>query len=92
MHYRTGNMTVGTEAYLHVQWIELVYNTTTSENAKRDEGSCYNVCSIDETDTVGTPVLLQGGASSLLSQMRGFANVVSWIPWLAMVMMAFSAR
>ena len=92
----TGNMTVGGEAFLNVQWIELVYNTTTPApaKAKRDddeagtetgaEGGCYNVCSIDETETVGTPVLLQGGASGLLAQLRGRGGgVVSWIPWLA---------
>ncbi|KAK7749055.1 hypothetical protein SLS62_008450 [Diatrype stigma] len=107
----TGNMTVGAEAYLNLQWIELVYNTTTtaaataiSEKRDEDEGgdnssnnsngdSCYNVCSVDETDTVGTPVLLQGGASSLLpvGPARGFENVVAaWIPWLAMAVAASS--
>ena len=94
----TGNMTVGGEAFLNVQWIELVYNTTTPahEKVKRDddgapaEGGCYNVCSIDETETVGTPVLLQGGASSLLAQLR--VNGVSWIPWLAMVALIYPTR
>lgn len=100
----TGNMTVGAEAYLNVQWIELVYNTTTTAAAgpiseKRDDDddgglgdSCYNVCSIDETDTVGAPVLLQGGASNLLlGRARGFENVVAaWIPWLAMAVAASS--
>ncbi|RYP41177.1 hypothetical protein DL767_001181 [Monosporascus sp. MG133] len=86
----TGNMTMGNEAYLHVQWIELVYNTTTPENSKREEGQCYNVCSIDETETVGIPVLLQGGASGLLDRTRGFGSVVSWIPWLGMAAMICS--
>lgn len=68
----TGNMSVGDEAYFQIQWIELVYNTTTgdetSDNSKvvegrglhRREDKCRNVCSVDETDTVGTPVLLSG--------------------------------
>ncbi len=94
----TGNMTAGAEAFLHVQWIEIAYNTTApGEDPGRDGGgggggggSCYNVCGIDETENVGAPVLLQGGASSILGQTRGFGSVASWMPWLAMAVMAYS--
>ncbi|KAI1378233.1 glycoside hydrolase family 16 protein [Hypoxylon crocopeplum] len=92
----TGNMSVGQEAHLQVQWIELVYNTTgatgtrkikdrrsssetPSHIEKRDEGFCYNVCSIDETSTVGTAVLLQGSASRLLGQLGSFGTIFSWV-------------
>lgn len=95
----TGNMTAGSEAFLNIQWIELVYNTTTptTEKTKREdgqaenEGGCYNVCSIDETETVGTPVLLQGSASGFFARLGGRGSVVSWIPWLTMAVMACAA-
>ncbi|KAK6077221.1 hypothetical protein SCUP515_05070 [Seiridium cupressi] len=69
----SGNMSVGDEAYLQIQWIELVFNSTGGDGTSADGGThrrslsrredkCQNVCSVDETDTVGTPVLLQGGA------------------------------
>ncbi|KAI0180470.1 glycoside hydrolase family 16 protein [Hypoxylon sp. FL1284] len=71
-----GNMSVGSEAKLQIQWIELVYNTTGSSEKrsdtpehimtrqeKRDEGACHNVCSIDEREKIGTTTLLQGSAS-----------------------------
>ncbi|KAI0014079.1 concanavalin A-like lectin/glucanase domain-containing protein [Xylariaceae sp. FL0662B] len=95
----SGNMSVGGEAYLHVQWIELVYNSTgnakttdkrneiysTIHAEKRDEQLCHNVCSIDDTAKIGTPVLLQGGASRLLSQFGSFGAVYFSIPVLSMV-------
>ncbi|KAF7535479.1 hypothetical protein G7054_g5366 [Neopestalotiopsis clavispora] len=82
----SGNMSVGDEAYLQIQWIELVYNATDDTEASdnsgggggakqthskrggwlssRDDedngGTCHKVCSIDDTDTLGTPVLLSG--------------------------------
>lgn len=76
----SGNMTEGSEAYLQIQWIELIYNSTstdTSEDpprshrsgrlsslARRDDaGSCKRVCSVDDTTKIGSPVMLQGGAS-----------------------------
>ncbi|KAI0383101.1 glycoside hydrolase family 16 protein [Hypomontagnella monticulosa] len=75
----TGNMSVGTEAHLQIQWIEVVYNTTepAASKTKRDEGQCFNVCSIDETSKIGTAVLMQGGASNLLGQLGGLTGVFS---------------
>ncbi|KAI1644817.1 glycoside hydrolase family 16 protein [Daldinia loculata] len=81
----SGNMSVGKEAYLQIQWIELVYNTTGSSTSKRDDQSCFNICSIDETEKIGAPVLLQGSASSILGQMGSFAGMVSWVSVLSMV-------
>ncbi|KAI1452259.1 glycoside hydrolase family 16 protein [Annulohypoxylon moriforme] len=94
----TGNMSVGTEARLQVQWIELVYNTTgkSSEKrdltdlsgylSKRDGDSCANVCSIDETTKTGTVVLLQGGAPRMLGQDGVFGGVCFWVSILAMAL------
>ncbi|KAK4148927.1 Exoglucanase 2 [Chaetomidium leptoderma] len=55
----SGNMKVGTEAYMQIRWIEMVYNNTDPGAVK--SGGCKNVCSIDETSKVGTPVLMTGG-------------------------------
>lgn len=55
----SGLMKVGDEAYLQVRWIEMVYNNTDPGAGKT--GGCKNVCSIDETTKLGTPVLMNGG-------------------------------
>ncbi|KAI0603460.1 concanavalin A-like lectin/glucanase domain-containing protein [Biscogniauxia sp. FL1348] len=95
-----GNMSVGSEAYFHIQWIELVYNSTeeypTSDKrsvdgpasyfSKRADDTCHNVCSIDETSTIGTAVLVHSDASTLLSHVVGFKNACFWIPLLAMTL------
>jgi hypothetical protein len=59
-------MSVNSEAYLQIQWIDVVYNNTDptigvkpSANAK-----CSTVCSIDETKTVGVPVLITSTPSN----------------------------
>ncbi|KAI1106295.1 glycoside hydrolase family 16 protein [Jackrogersella minutella] len=95
----TGNMSVGTEAHLQVQWIELVYNTTGDADSqkrglpeppspvqKRDDASCSNVCSIDATLKTGAPVLIQGGASRMLDQMGISGGVLFWVSMLSMAL------
>ncbi|KAI2469241.1 glycoside hydrolase family 16 protein [Annulohypoxylon bovei var. microspora] len=95
----TGNMSVGTEARLQVQWIELVYNTTGESGSgkrdftnlpgyfeKRDDDSCANICSIDETTKTGTVVLLQGAASRVLDQDGVFGGVCFWVSILTMAL------
>ncbi|KAK4236555.1 hypothetical protein C8A03DRAFT_45454 [Achaetomium macrosporum] len=57
----SGNMTVGDEAYLQIRWIEMVYNST-DPGAQVKLGGCANMCSIDETSKIGTPVLVSGGS------------------------------
>ena len=52
----SGNMTENTHAYQQIQWIEMVYNNTDPFQVKT--GKCINVCSIDETSRLGTPVLM----------------------------------
>ncbi|KAH9900598.1 concanavalin A-like lectin/glucanase domain-containing protein [Xylariomycetidae sp. FL2044] len=91
--YWTGNMSVGTEAYMQVQWIELVYNSTgtaktTDTHKKRDGEFCYNVCSIDDTSKTGTPVLLQGSGSRLLGEKMGIlGSACVWMPLVLMILM-----
>jgi beta-glucanase (GH16 family) len=61
----SGNMTDNAQAYLQMQWIEIVYNNTDPNQIK--SGKCVNICSIDETTQIGTPVLISnGGEFSLL--------------------------
>ncbi|SPQ23508.1 2fc42d3a-522a-4e46-978d-7b12d4082f31 [Thermothielavioides terrestris] len=57
----SGPMQVGSQAYLQIQWIEMVYNST-DPGAGRT-GGCRNICTIDETTKLGTPALLTGGSS-----------------------------
>jgi hypothetical protein len=73
----SGDMLVGAQAYLQIQWIEMVYNSTDAGAVKT--GGCANVCSIDETSKIGQPVLMTGecrpaalwGCSLLLTSLRG---------------------
>ncbi|GAW19141.1 hypothetical protein ANO14919_086250 [Xylariales sp. No.14919] len=93
----SGNMTIGSEAYLQIQWIEIVYNSTgdakttdkrnedtalSLSNAKRDGEGCQNICSIDDTPTIGTPVLLQGAASKISDRILGLGVAYVWLPLL----------
>ncbi|KAJ3577377.1 hypothetical protein NPX13_g3191 [Xylaria arbuscula] len=61
----SGNMTVNSSAEMHVQWIELVYNTTDTVPTTPWPAPvpipqmCANICSIDQTSKTGTPVLVQ---------------------------------
>ncbi|KAI5867996.1 glycoside hydrolase family 16 protein [Durotheca rogersii] len=103
----TGNMSVGSEAYLQIQWIELVYNRSTSaaqrkreesgsgvntaslySKEKRAEEACHNVCSIDETTTTGTAVLMQGGASRALEQIGGVGAISFWVTMVSIIALA----
>ncbi|RYP64427.1 hypothetical protein DL771_008759 [Monosporascus sp. 5C6A] len=73
----SGVMRRGQEAFLQIQWIDMVYNQTTKNTvrsdgdateqfdvlAERDTGSCQRVCSIDQTDNAGTTVLIDNGGS-----------------------------
>jgi hypothetical protein len=55
-------MTVNSTAEMHIQWIEFVYNTTDSTSTAQTQSTkamCANICSIDQTTKLGTPVLVQ---------------------------------
>jgi hypothetical protein len=59
----TGNMTGGEAAYLQVQWLEVVYNSTDGGEKRRvrrdgPAAGCQAVCSVDQTPQVGKPVML----------------------------------
>lgn len=83
----SGNMTVGGEASLQIQWIEMLYNTTdvgkrsvgggaTLDRRAKDHGPCKVVCSVDEGDSVGKAALLSNStASSAVSSVAGAGRV-----------------
>ncbi|OTA63096.1 glycoside hydrolase family 16 protein [Hypoxylon sp. EC38] len=61
----SGNMSIGAQAEMQIQWIDIVYNSTdpTPGNPFTNPGaggSCANTCSIDLTTKTGTPVLISG--------------------------------
>ncbi|UNI14008.1 hypothetical protein JDV02_000692 [Purpureocillium takamizusanense] len=68
----SGNMSVGGESKLQVQWLEMVFNTTADHDAadkkakhqKRATARCKVVCSIDETNRTGTAAKLWEGAAA----------------------------
>ncbi|EGZ68682.1 concanavalin A-like lectin/glucanase [Neurospora tetrasperma FGSC 2509] len=58
----SGIMGQGGKAEMQVQWIEMVYNSTEVSGPVTgpwgDKKGCANICSIDETTQLGTPVLI----------------------------------
>ncbi|VUC33311.1 unnamed protein product [Clonostachys rosea] len=78
----TGEMPVGGEAFMQIQWIEMVYNTTTENIVKDKErrwapggvlserattaDHCQVVCSIGEGDTAGEIALLWDNAAACM--------------------------
>lgn len=70
----SGNMTIGEAAYLEIQWIEMVFNTSgpatgydvgNSKAKRRRSGGCGTVCAVDGVRQVGFPeVVHQDGKSS----------------------------
>jgi hypothetical protein len=85
----TGPMQIYDEAFLQIQWIELVYNTSgpylgadarkREVLEKKETSVCQAVCSVDDqVNVTGTPVLLQvnvTGTPVLLHNNTGMA------PW-----------
>ncbi|KAI0389509.1 glycoside hydrolase family 16 protein [Xylariaceae sp. FL0594] len=85
----SGNMTVGGAAYLQIQWIEIVFNKTGNDHTSRKRGdngggACQNICSIDETPTTGTPVLVQNDSPGIsrYSALVGHGFAYAWMPLL----------
>ncbi len=69
----TGNMTLNDAAYLQIQWLEVVYNSTETVTKRADAAGCAAVCSIDQTPQVGKPVLLWGTA-----KVNGGGRLEAW--------------
>ena len=97
----SGVMRRGHEAFLQIQWIEMLFNETDANLADagqkretvslwRDEGGCKKVCSIDESGTVGTAVLIDDGEDAeggavRASGLGGYWCATFWIPILTML-------
>jgi hypothetical protein len=84
-----GNMSTNDAAYLQVQWLEVVYNSTDAgAKVKRaGEASCNRVCSVDQTPQLGKPVMLWNNVAGRAST----GGVVAWLPaGVAMLMVLFS--
>ncbi|OAQ84845.1 xylanase 3 [Purpureocillium lilacinum] len=84
----SGNMSVGGESKLQIQWLEMVFNTTddgdarsTNKQRKRaaaGDAGCKVVCSIDETNRTGTAAKLWEGAAAA----RPSSTAASTVFWL----------
>ena len=67
----SGVMGQGGKAEMQIQWIDMVYNTTEGAGPVPGINKCVNICSIDETTKLGTPVLISnpnGGVFISFSQ------------------------
>ncbi|RKU42854.1 hypothetical protein DL546_002679 [Coniochaeta pulveracea] len=74
----TGKMSVHDAAYFQIQWLEMVFNSTTVE--KRDgegQAGCKAVCSIDETPQTGKPVMLFDNAAQ-----KGVSRASGLMVWV----------
>ncbi|KUJ17797.1 concanavalin A-like lectin/glucanase [Mollisia scopiformis] len=90
----TGNMSLYDEAYLQIQWMEFVYNTSGAASAKRDEHGpsgllekrkggtpgCKVVCGVDEdVNITGTPAFLYNSTAPMGWRGDGM-GIMAWIP------------
>lgn len=90
----TGNMSVGDAAYLQIQWLEMVYNST-NEGGQGKKGflggradaasGCKAVCSVDETSKTGTPVMLWSNGA----ERAWGTGLARWIPFGLVLGMAY---
>lgn len=76
----SGSMSVGAEAELQVQWIEMVFNMPNADaSSRRGKGL---VCSVDEV--VGTPVRAEGVANGCAGRLPLLLLLsMLFAPWLA---------
>lgn len=94
----SGTMADGDAAYLQIQWVEMLYNSTGSRKttdanrravppplqprsleehlSRRADDVCRNVCSIDETHKLGTPVLVHSASSRLAAWAGGLGGML----------------
>ena len=85
----SGVMRKGHEAFLQIQWIEMLFNETDTNLAdagqkaavaRSDEAGCKRVCSIDDTETVGTAVLIDDGDDAEGGAVQTFGSLGYWHP------------
>ncbi|KAI6783938.1 Beta-glucanase-like protein [Emericellopsis cladophorae] len=95
----SGNMSVYDEAYLQIQWIEMIYNTTDGVEASKkrsaslsvrddDDEGCTAVCSIDERDEVGEVMLLWDSGAPRMGSWVG-ATWAAFFTAVALILLAW---
>ncbi|KAG0646440.1 Beta-glucanase [Hyphodiscus hymeniophilus] len=95
----TGNMSIYDEAYLQLQWLEMVYNTSgpVSGSSKRSADldllqnrnikGCETVCSIDENvNAIGSPMVISNHTGAATREQMG--NVA----WISVVISSIANR
>ncbi|APA06083.1 hypothetical protein SS1G_01485 [Sclerotinia sclerotiorum 1980 UF-70] len=83
----TGNMSLYDEAFLQVQWIELVYNTSGDyagskrELENRKSKGCKVVCGVDEgVNITGTPAVLINNTNAGTMGWKEGTGSMGWVP------------
>jgi beta-glucanase (GH16 family) len=66
----SGVMPVGGEAYLQIQWMQLLFNQST-QTQKRDQGGCIIECSIDQPDTILGQAVVMANNTATAHSMAG---------------------
>ncbi|KAG9257223.1 concanavalin A-like lectin/glucanase domain-containing protein [Emericellopsis atlantica] len=94
----SGNMSVHDEAYLQIQWIEMIYNTTDDVEASRkrsalsvrddDDEGCAAVCSIDDSAEAGEVMLLWDNGAPRMAGWVGATWAVSFAA-VALIVLAW---
>jgi hypothetical protein len=69
-------MTVGDEARLEVEWVEMVYNTSGPIlNDKRSTKSCHKVCTVDDNSMES---VVDGGYQTPAGTSSGSGGLRDW--------------
>ncbi|KAK4937715.1 hypothetical protein LTR10_021725 [Elasticomyces elasticus] len=88
----SGNMTLGSAAYLDIQWIDMVFNTSGSDDGYKLGGSdkvrrnikssekranhCHRVCAVDNISATGFPILISQAVSTMITPRWMYVHVV----------------
>ena len=81
-------MSIGQEATLDVEWVEMVYNTSEGgagleKRRKKKARVCEVVCSVDAETAAGTPVVVAGGMKIMVGS--------GWVLCSALLLGAYMA-
>ncbi|MCJ1311918.1 hypothetical protein MMC25_005591 [Agyrium rufum] len=72
----SGNMSVGGEARMDVEWVEMLYNTSDQDAGTLDGRGCEVVCTLDASGVVGVQQMMPSMASSWLLSGMGWRGIV----------------
>jgi hypothetical protein len=74
----SGLLDVGAGAYMEVQWIEILFNTSSTSSGNH----CRTVCGVDNVSRLGTPEFLYSASSRLVPQCT-----ITWVLVMSMMFM-----